>query len=223
MSRNTYRVDTTHSGLRLVSLAAALIGALLASFVIVPSLARVLGASESLDVLLSCIGGPAIGLGAGWAVERYLRVVWPSGRWLKVDEEGVTLHERSGELTPIKWAEPVDVLWWHFVIRGARMWVPQGWYCVACRLAQGDKVIAPYAFMRPTDARALANWESFPELISRKQAHDERRRKQAEAQEHLRAAEEDRWSNGAEMTPADFASLLAELDRQLADRLGGIA
>lgn len=215
----TYRVDIAHPGLRLVSLVTGLIGVLLGSLVIMPAITRMPGIGETPDVLLACIGGPAIGFGAGWAMERFLRGVWPSGRWLEVSEEAVTLRERSGEAIRIEWAEAVEVLSWHFVIRGGRMWISRGWYCVACRIVQGDRTITPYAFMKPTDAQAMAQWEAFPELISRKQ--DARpgtgyRAQPAVGQEQLWEAEGDRWRSGGEMTPADFTALISEIDRQVA-------
>lgn len=218
MSETTYKVDTIHSGLRLVSAIAILIGAFLGSFVIVPALARMLGFGEALPFVVPCLGGAAIGMGAGWAVERYLHVIWPSGRWLKVDDEGVSLHERSGKTIQIKWADPVDVLSWHFVVRRARVSTPKGWYCVACRLAQEDRVITPYSFLSPTNAQAVAQWKAFPELISRKHSgrqEVERSPQRADGQEPLWAAEKDRWEDGAEMIPVDFAALLAALEQRL--------
>lgn len=220
MSGISYRVDVTHSGVRMVSLATTLIGALLGSFVIVPTLLRLFGADPALYILLSCGGGLAIGLGAGSAVERYLRGIWPSGRSLKMDDEGLMLQEHSQESTRIKWAEPLEVLSWHFVIGGARMWVPQGWYCVACQLAQDGKVVTPYAFMKPADAQKMAQWQAFPELISRKRdARQDAAYQQAarnDGQAGLWAAEDKRWESGAEMVPGDFAGLLAEIDRRVA-------
>ncbi len=215
MSDTTYRLDTMHSGLRLAALLVTLISAGLGILVIAPALARLLGMIDVWAVLFTLFGGSAIGVGAGWATERYLRGVWPSGRWLKVDEEAITLRERSGEVVQIRWAEPVDVLSWHFVIREGRRWIPKGWYCIACQLAQEGAAITPYAFMKPDDARRMAQWEAFPELISRKHPPNEHQRKQAEAQEHLRAAEKDRWNNGAEMTPVDFAALMSEINRRV--------
>lgn len=219
MPDTTYRLDTMHSGLRMASLAAVVLGVLLGSFVIVPALARVLGVGETIPLLFSCIGGPAVGIGLGWAVERYLRSVWHSGRWLKVDGKAITLRERSGEVVEIGWAEPVDVLSWHFVIRGTRLWIPKGWYCTACLLAQGGRTITSYAFMKPIDAQAMPQWKAFPELISRK--HDARQEhgypaQRVDGQDQLWEAERDRWNSGAEMTPTDFAALVAEIDQRVA-------
>ncbi len=223
MSETTYRLDVMHPGLRLVVLLVTLAGAGLGILVITPALARLLDITDFLAILFTLLGGSAIGIGAGWAAERYLPGIWPSGRWLKVDDEGMTLRMQSHETVSIRWAEPVDVRSWHFVIRTGRRWIPRGWFCVACRLAQHDKVITPYTFMKPIDARALAQWAAFPELISRKQSagrEADHQVQQAGGQEPLWMAERDRWNDGAEMTPGDFATLVAEIDRRAAHWLG---
>lgn len=220
MSNTTYRVDPIHSGIRLAVLTIMLIGVGLGIMVIMPALANLLGLTELPRLLLTVPGGIAFGIGLGWIAERGLRAAWPSGRWLKVGTEDITLQERSGEMVSLKWANRINVLSWHFVVRGGRSWVPKGWYCVACRLTQDDRMIAPYAFVKPTDAQAMAQWHAFPELISRKhapKAGKDYQLRQIGEQGPLRAAEKDRWSDGAEMQPDDFAALVAEIDRRLPD------
>ena len=206
-----------HSGLRLAAFLAMAAGGILGIFVIVPAITNRLGVTEGLSCSLSIIGGVAIGLGATWATERALRAVWPSGRQVITDEESIVLHERSGATTLIKWSEPVDILAWHFVVPKGRGWVAKGWYCVACQLTQAEQTIVPYAFMKPTDGEAVVQGSAFPELISRKHAPaqgNEHQLKQIGEQEPLRMAERNRWENGAEMSPADFVALVAEIKKR---------
>ncbi|MBN1428177.1 MAG: hypothetical protein JXB07_07320 [Anaerolineae bacterium] len=185
-----------------------------------PAITRLLGIPEGLSCSLSIIGGITIGLGINWVVDRTLRSIWPSGRRLTTDEQAITLHERSGNTIEIKWAEPIDVLAWYFVVPKERGWVPKGWHCMSCRLLQDGRAITLYTFMKPDEAKAMAQRSAFQELISRKHAAEqgnEHQLKQALAQDPLRAADTDRWTMGAEMLPNDFITLMSKLDRQLSN------
>ncbi|MBN1310420.1 MAG: hypothetical protein JXB30_03300 [Anaerolineae bacterium] len=187
---------------------------------IVPTIARLIGIPEGLICALSIVGGIAIGLGVNWVIERILLTVWPSGRQLMIDEEGITLQERSGKTIRLKWSAPIDVRSWHFVVPKERGWVRKGWYCMACRLAQEDRVFVPYSFMDSAEAETLPQWSAFPELISSKHAarpENKHLLSRIGKQEPLREAENDRWDKGAEMSPADFTAILAEIDRRVPD------
>ncbi len=212
-----YKVDANHGGIRLVVLV-ILVGGSVLGFVAVSNLVETLTVGPG-EICLTVPGGLALGVTMAWVAERVLRVVWPSGRWIEVFPDRVTLHERSGEPVSIYTDKWVNVLSWHFVIRQRRVSVPRGWCCVALRMLQDENLIAPYAFVKPSVAESIPQWHAFEELISRKHAPKRGREhelKLISEQGHLRTAEKDRWNNGAEMQPADFIALVAELDARLA-------
>ncbi|GEM_PF-595189 len=216
-SKKSFNLDSNHLGIRLTVFVVMIAGFFIGLFVLMPALTRALGLQGILQPFLIVGGGLGLGFGTSWAAEWLLKRVWPSGRKLEVSAESITLREPSGENTSLVWDKGISVLSWHFVIRQRRAWVPKGWYCVACRLSDGDNVITAYTFTKPAIARAMPQWTAFEELISQKAARTDYEVRLAASQEHLRAAEDMRWHAGVEMLPEDFATLVQELDRRLAD------
>ncbi len=217
MTRATYHLDSNHLGVRLTVLVAMLVGFFGGIFAI-PALLRLLRIQGGGWSLLSILGGLALAFGLSWLVEMLLRRVWRSGRVLEIDAEHITLREPNGQSLHLTCGEPVAVWAWCFVISDRRAWVPRGWYCVALRLAQDDRVIIPYTFVSPNDAKALPSWQVFEELISERLASRPGQEHLAQflgEQEHLRAAESERWLSGAEMQPQDFAALIRVLEARL--------
>lgn len=218
MAETSYRLDITHTGIRLAVLLTMAGMTVAGAFLIIPAIARLLNLPEAATLCVSALGGIALGLGTGWGLETLLKRVWPSGRSLLVSADGIMLHNRSAEPIHLAWSKRLNVLSWHFVIREGRAWVPRGWYCVACRLTQEDNVITLYAFMKPSQAQAMPRWASFEQLLSRKRAPkkgEEHHLKQVSEQGQLRAAEKDRWAEGVEMSPQDFISLVTDLDKRV--------
>lgn len=208
MAETVYQVDPNHSGLRLAVMGSIGVGFLLG--VVGGPLVFINLGLANFAVLGGIIAGVTLAASFAWLAEHNLRAVWPSGREIAVMDDAVALrHRRAEESAVIRWAEPVDVLAWKFVIMGRRAWVQRGWYVVAVRLAQGDAVIIPYAFMSPEDVSALPCAEAFVELVPRRDqdAHPA----EFEAQEPLREADAERWEMGSEMQPEDFRELMAVL------------
>lgn len=217
----TYRLDPTHMRLRftvLLVMALAFVIGLVGSIIV---LARM-----PLDSLLrvSMVAMAALGmsLGSGWLAERLLTQHWPSGRTLQLAPDGITLQERSGEKIAIQWGSRINILSWRFVIRKGRAWVPKGSYCLACQIRQDDKVIIPYAFVKPSAAERVPQLAAFEELLPRKSSSkegQEHRLGDIGGQAQLRYAERDRWFSGAEMLPDDFMQLIAEIQQRVPDWL----
>lgn len=208
MAETVYRVDPNHSGLRL-----AVMGSVGAGFLLGviggPLIFINLGLAD-FAVLAGIVAGVSLSASFAWLAEHELRAIWPSGREIVVAEDAITLrHNRAEEKSMIRWAEPVDVLAWKFVVMGRRAWVKKGWYMVSVRLAQDDAVIIPYTFMSPEDVSTLPCAEAFLELIPRRDQDAYPAR--FGAQEPLREADGERWEIGAEMAPEDFRELLAAL------------
>lgn len=215
-----YLLDRNHVGIRIAVLLVMIVTGVLGLFVVMPALLGLIGTTGLPDLCLSLAGAMMLGVGAAWAVERGLRAVWPSGRVLVRDGNGLQLRNSSGSERTIVWDERINILSWHFVIQRGRTWVPKGWYCLAFRLTQDDDVISVYTFMKPDAAKELPQWSAFEQLISRKAAPkrgEEHLLKLVAEQGQLRGAEHDRWQDGAEMQAQDFVELIAELDSRCAD------
>lgn len=214
----TYTLDSSHMGIRVAVLLTVFVGSILAYFVIVSPILRLFN-TESLPVFCISTGASlVIGMGMAWAAERGLRRIWPSGVWLRIEDERLATGDRGGERAAIRWSDRINILSWYFEIHTRRAPVPKGWYCMACHLLQDEQAISVYTFIKPVIAEELPQWPAFERLISQKRAA-----KRGEAdllnriseQGQLRAAEQERWMTGREMQPDDFATLLAELDKRI--------
>lgn len=211
-----YRVDRNHLGVRMGVLVALLAG-FAAGILLLPMLLRLVGLQGWPVSLLTIAGALGSAFGLSWIAENVLGSIWPSGRRLEVGSDRIALSGPEDEAVDIDLSQPVDVWSWCFTISDRRAWVPRGWYCAALRLAQQGKTITPYTFVKPSDAVRLPAWSAFDELISVKlasQPGQEHLAQFLDQQEHLRAAEGERWRNGAEMQPQDFAALIRLLQEK---------
>jgi hypothetical protein len=213
----TYRLDSNHVGIRLVVVLVLFVLSMLGAFVIMPAIFKAFNANTPPMFCISGVAGLALGLGGAWGVEYGLRKIWPSGRWVKVNDRGLVLGDRRGDETQVSWSERVDVLSWHFLISQRRSPVPKGWYCLACQLREDEQTIALYAFLKPSVAEALPQlsaFEALHPLPPPRQGQDPR--DIVDEQKELRAAEMNRWDDGGEMEPDDFVALVEALDARLA-------
>ena len=211
-----FPLDTNHLGVRIAVLATMLIGGTLGLFVVMPAVVELVNVIAPASACLIVIGSLILGIGGAWVVERVLRQVWPSGRWLGLSGAMLTLSERSGDSKAVDLSQPISIHSWHFVVTRGRTWVPKGWYCMAYRVTQGEVSITPYTFIDPKNAEPLPQWSAFEELISRKRAPkrgEEHLLQKVSEQGELREAEENRWQDGAEMLPDDFVILLDAIDQ----------
>jgi hypothetical protein len=210
-TNSRFMLDPTHLGVRLVVLATIAITFLLFISGVASAITRFFGLIGFLAVITQIALSLGAAFGFSWLLERFLKRAWPSGKWLSVTSNRLTLEQPQTDTITIELSDRTNILKWYFVIREGRAWAPKGWYCVACKLSQDENVIIPYAFMKPADASALAGWAGFEELMSRKNASDRdqsKALKQFSEQGQLRTAEKERWNNGVEMSPEDFAQVL---------------
>lgn len=219
-NETVFSLDRNHGGIRLVVLLVMFATGVLALSFLMPAVVALLGLGGLADVCTTVAGALVFGVGASWLVERLLLRIWPSGRWLVINDDHVELRRRSEGPIAITWDDRVNVMGWYFVVTRGRTWVPKGWYCVACRLHQDDQIITPYAFMKPDDAEQLPQWRAFEHLVSRKHAPkrgEEHLLKKVTEQGQLRAAERDRWEDGVEMTADDFVKFVGLVDALVPD------
>lgn len=209
---SVFHLDPHHTGKRLVVIAVVAAG-LAVGAPLIYLLTQMAGLIIGLRILLGLFGGLLIGAGLATAVEAYLQDRWPSGRTLNVDPDQIIQREPHGEEVALPWPD-VEVRSWTFVVTRDQAWVKKGSYCVALRLSVDEKLISLYAFLSPEEASALPGWDAFTVLIPRKKA-DEAAEAAFAAQEQLREAEKARWYYGGELSPADFAALVAIVEERV--------
>jgi hypothetical protein len=163
----------------------------------------------------------AIGIGAillsqplaSWG-EQKLVTLWPSGRRLQLERDAVALHDKTGVARVTFTPEGKVNFWrWRFQVRGRAVGrVPTGHHCFAVRLMQNETALAAYTFLSPKQAEAMEARYAFYLL------------RPPSGQQPLSgrdtvylAAERARWEGGAELTPADFDTLLAHLAARVSD------
>ncbi len=211
-------VDQEHLGLRLMV-------PLLTVFACVGTywigLQLTAGGSAALMVLVVLPLAIGAGLGAAWLAERVLKRLWPSRRSLKVDETGLTLSKQAQTESTLNWRQHINVLAWRFTVPPRRGRIPKGWYCMACRLVQDEQAMTFYAFFPPDEAKALAHYDRFATLVSRKawEKATPAERLAMGDQARLHSAEMERWERGAELAREDFAALV----RVMGARIAGLA
>lgn len=204
-----YLLDQEHGGLRtVVLLLFIVIGA--AAFFISGTLIQDVG----LD-LLSILIGLIAGAGAAYLGERILKRIWPSGRVLAIDADGVRLQRRAQTEANMRADQPVTALLWTFKTP-RRSKVPKGWALLACALEQDDIQLTVYTLMSPRQFDGYQQAKYFQLLKPRSQtARDSNPLRvdfSAESeQRRLREAENLRWLRGAEMQPDDFIAYIDAL------------
>jgi len=206
--KTVYNLDPHHEGIRVAVLAIMMGGFLLVPFIVSPLLNRIIAAEDAPILCYSLAVGLVIGLGGSWLAERYLVLVWPSGRSLSLDETGITLHYSEDDQIALQWDHPIETGAWHFIINQRRAWVPRGWYCVSCRLSQNGNTMSPYAFFNPKRVDSIPLPQVFVPLLPKEDSL-------SDEQAFLHLAEGERWESGVEMNPDEFRRLIKELDDRL--------
>jgi len=153
-------------------------------------------------------------IGAALLGDRLLKKYWPSGRELLVDESCLVLRDRKKPEQVLRWGERVNLLTWRFTVpRRGR--VPKGYLCLAMQLLQDEQQITIYTFYDPKKLDRLEEAEAFTPLVSRRALQEDRLNlRVAGQQRRLLQAEDERWQNGAELVPEDFADLWRLVCRQ---------
>ncbi len=215
------RLDRYHSGLRLTVLLGWAAGGLL---IYIGGLALwwlAFADTQAWFWLPWTLGALFLSQFAGrWLEEQLLRR-WPSGRTLEVAGARLTLRERTGAQT-FDLTQTANFRRWRFRIQGRRSGrVPVGHYCCALQLMQttdeaaGAVVASLYTFVPPSTAEAWqARW-LFYELRRPKETEPRAVGAAGGRDAAFLAAEQTRWTLGAELEPADFEWLLQQLGAQL--------
>lgn len=213
-----YHVDPVHSKIRLTSLLAFGVSGILGYLAIIPPILSLVPALQEWVFCVRIIGAAGLGVLASWGIERILTPIWPSGRFIEVDDNELTLHWAESEKDLIKWNAPLEITAWHFKIQQGGTTAPRGWHCVACLLAQEDRWVAVYSFINPRELSSIAGWKAFTELPpSRRPSPLRRAPMQKLPSDDLRIAERYRWNEGCELTSDDFNALMAAVEERTPD------
>ncbi len=223
-------IDVEHGGIR-VLLPLITIAGLIGGYVLTTVIVNAL----NLDLAVGCVSfvGAVVGaLALATLSDRVLKRIWPSGRSLSVDDEGLQLNDKRrghGPTQRILWAQRINLLSWHFKVSRGSARVPKGWIMLGLQLVQDDAEITLYTFMPEKQAAALHNFGMFTQLLGRAQIEsDKLSLREKSEQRRLTKAENVRWEGGAEVRREDFAGLLDiithhNLDGQTAPLEGDLA
>ncbi len=197
-------VDPEHAGFRI-----AVVVVFLLTGVVAYLLINILIPTAGFVNILGFGGALVAATVMAQVVDGLFKRRWPSGRVLSVDHKRARLMLNNRVQREIDVTQHVNVLLWYFEIT-RRTRVPKGWYVVALALQQEEDYLPVYAFMPRETFEPLPLNQHFTRLQAQPDAKDLRL---AGKQRRLRAAENARWMEGAEVTQEDFARYLQYLSQ----------
>lgn len=216
MQKTTFRfnLDPAHGGIRIVTLFTLITISILGGIFLMPTILRALPNNELPNFWVSLIGGLALGLTSANIMEKWLKRVWPSGRFAEIRDSKLVVANKQTVLTQLHLQPQISLKPWYFVIRQRRSWVPRGWYVGAMLLRDSaENFLIIYSFLKPEWVEGKEYWDRFELLISEKDADTPAEKQLVLRQESLRLNERLRWQHGHEMLPDDFFTLINELYR----------
>ena len=161
-------ISQSHSGTRLL---APLIGIPVTCLFAAVALALVWQLTRSagwlLFLFLLAVGAVLL-VGSyvlSWS-ERFLPLLWPSGRRLSLREDHLTLSHGDKVESQIRWEEPFEALRWRVYgndsLFGSTSLSDQ--FVLACQLKQGLHIITLFTSCSALDWRRTPSWKQFPLL-----------------------------------------------------------
>jgi len=233
----TLHADPEHEALRFVVLMIVTV-ALILSYLAISALIRAAAVPGLLDSLvpLSCAGAFPLAMGISWLAEQRLKQVWHSGRRITLHEQGIEASDGEEQSVSLTWADNLTYLNWYFKLSGYKRGgrerrVASNWVCLACQLQQDEQRVIVYSYMPPKQADlwihgALHGFRFAPIMpavlydhsLSTRLGPPVRPRVPASIlggkDGHYWLAEQRRWYEGFELTPADFATLMQAVAMQ---------
>jgi hypothetical protein len=185
------------------------------------------GSLRDYAVSLSCVLGLTLALAISAGAEIWLKRIWPSGRRLTLDENGIRIKEKAVEEQLIHPLKELTHLRWHFNLHGYRRGgrekrLPAKWVCLAYQLQQGDTRLIVHSYMPPQKAEIWLGDDAAGPEFHKIQLGDLYKSSFSSrvgvptrpviSNEILSSedgrywlAERHRWDEGFELTPNDFA------------------
>ncbi len=232
----TFRADVEHGGIQfavpLIMLAAGIL-----TFVLIDRLVLhpVLGGGPGSDLrpFLRLVLSIVLAVSIGGGAEALLKRWWSSGRYLKLDPQGLIVQNKEQPPMRIDWDRRVNILRWRYSMQGyprggRERRVPTGHYLLACRLLQDDTVVIIHSFMPPNRAESVPNLTRYAVIeiatlfkggLLNRMSYPDRPSIPADLlsgkQGQVWAAERERWVTGMELEPKAFVALTQVLEQRL--------
>jgi hypothetical protein len=200
-------VDPEHSGLRMMVVVVFLVSGVIL-YLITTRLIPQLSGINIIAAVVALAGATIL----TQVIDRLFKQRWPSGRALRIVGTKIQLALRDNVQREIDGEQHVNVLMWRFTI-SKRTRIPKGWYMIATALHQDDLYLPVYTFVSPSEFDALPYSKQYTGLQPKK-VNEQQDLKVAGQQRRLRTAEDARWTEGAEMSKADYERYLARLSQQ---------
>ena len=220
----TLNADQEHAGLRATVMAIVLGGFVIGFLATNTILSSGDGLVASYSFPLSCILALLLALGAAALGETTMKRYWHSGRRLVLSDEELEAWLPEGKQVNVDWSGRVWAIRWHFSLMG----YPRGGrerrlskrhYCLACQLQQDDARVIVYSYMKGRQADQLLASGEFHGIdpagyyernpLSRLRSVTDRPNVPTNVLTGKEGpywlAEQRRWSDGIELTEADFA------------------
>lgn len=224
--------EPEHDGIRITVLFSLVVG-LVVGFLAVGQIIRLLNGGSIPDYVLiaSCFGSLPISFAIVWLTESTLKRIWRSGITLTLTPPGtLTLRTGQGEEKTVSLHDELHQTNWFFSMKGyprggRERRVDKGWFCLACELQQDEEQLIFYAY---APAKIATQWaengavtppfqqiyppELYDTSIRGRMGPPTRPTIPPEvvrgANGRYWLAERRRWTQGLELSTADFATLL---------------
>ena len=106
--------------------------------------------------VIICTSSIILGVFATWGIEKGLKQVWHSGRYLAIDETGIAVHDEA-ETYRLNWDGHKNLLFWRFGLKGYKRGgrerrVPEKWVCLSTQIQEGAHRFIVYCYISPKKA-----------------------------------------------------------------------
>jgi hypothetical protein len=228
------RADQEHAGIR-IAVPAVWLAAYIAFYFVMKAFFDGLpsGGIGDYALALSCIGALPVSLGVGAASEYFLKQQWPSGRHVKLGNQGLTVVRKDEEDIFVEWGKRANQVLWHFPLKGyprggRERRVPSSYLCLACQMQQDDHRFIIFSLMSEKSADPLIEKYRF-HAINLADFYNSNAVKNwltAPSRPSLPAnmltgkegpfwlAERRRWHEGLELAQKDFETFLQRVDKR---------
>jgi hypothetical protein len=227
--------DQEHSGIRF-AVVVLLVAAFVLAFAILSTVLNGLpaGVIGGFAFPVSCAIALIFALALAGVVEQLLKRRWHSGRSVILGGPGIEVIIADEKSLTLEWEKRLAATKWYFTLKGyprggRERRVPSSWLCLACQLQQDEHRLVVFGYLPPDKADQLLENGEF-HLIQPADLYDRgpfRRRLSSPDRPKLPTsiltgkdgqywlAERRRWSDGLELTAADFAAFVETVDGHL--------
>lgn len=233
-TNTTLPADREHRGIEVAVPLSMLVLGILFYFAVDSWILRPLIQGTELDdyrAILRLIFAVVLAIVGGFLVEKFLKRVWKSGRSLTLLQDAVVASNKGAETMHVDLAQSELIVWRYpmkgFSRGGRERRVPSGNYLVACQISSDDVVLSAFTFLSTKDMREiLARSQVIDVNMAMLYGNSKRLRGVTPAQRpgmvtkerhqwptKVWEAETRRWSEGFELEPVDFSSLMSHVEQ----------